>query len=279
MGDLLGAAPPVARTLIDGVRTHQALGMTAWVTVDSVDLSQPDQERIVAFAIDQPRAGERFRGSGFEINGWVIGNTVSVRCVRTTSVHQDAPVYPLEVRRPDVAADYPAQPRAASSGFSAWAPVDPSEGDWDVTLEAVLENGDAIILAEFRGRTGTKPRLAPRGARAVTAPDFVIIGTQRGGTTSLHAYLSAHPQIAIPSTKELHFITDRYERGIDWYLGQFPAALSSRNTYRGVDALRALPPVGATSTTGDRARGKTDCAAAGPYQSGVFALPPGTDTR
>ena len=64
------------------------------------------------------------------------------------------------------------------------------------------------------------------GKRAVTAPDFVIIGAQRGGTTSLHAYLGAHPQVETPATKELHFITDRHERGLDWYLGQFPAELA-----------------------------------------------------
>ena len=71
-----------------------------------------------------------------------------------------------------------------------------------------------------------EPYVPSPGNRAVTAPDFVIIGTQRGGTTSLHAYLGAHPQVQTPATKELHFITDRYERGLDWYLGQFPAELA-----------------------------------------------------
>jgi hypothetical protein len=31
--------------------------------------------------------------------------------------------------------------------------------------------------------------------------------------------------VETPATKELHFVTDRYERGLDWYLGQFPAEL------------------------------------------------------
>jgi hypothetical protein len=61
--------------------------------------------------------------------------------------------------------------------------------------------------------------------RAVTAPDFVIIGTQRGGTTSLHAYLRTHPNIQTPAKKEIHFLTDRFERGAAWYIGQFPAAV------------------------------------------------------
>jgi hypothetical protein len=31
--------------------------------------------------------------------------------------------------------------------------------------------------------------------------------------------------VETPATKELHFITDRFDRGLDWYLGQFPVEL------------------------------------------------------
>jgi hypothetical protein len=72
--------------------------------------------------------------------------------------------------------------------------------------------------------TSLAKSLAP-GARAVEAPDFVIVGTQRGGTTSLYAYLSAHPQVAPAAMKETHYLTDRFVRGLDWYLSLFPPAL------------------------------------------------------
>ena len=189
--------------------------MATWVEIDSIDLHRPDPENVVAFAIDQPRAGERFQGAGLEFNGWVIGGDAPVRTVRATSQDQNTLLYALGVRRPDVAAAYPTHPPAGSSGFSGWAPVDPTQRDWQLTLEAVMANGDADMLAEIRGRTQVEPRLTPPGTRAITAPDFVTIGTQRGGTTSLHAYLGAHPKVSIPSTKELHFVTDNYERGLD----------------------------------------------------------------
>lgn len=35
--------------------------------------------------------------------------------------------------------------------------------------------------------------------------DFLIAGTQRGGTTTLVEYLMQHPQICIPTKKEMHF--------------------------------------------------------------------------
>ncbi len=63
-----------------------------------------------------------------------------------------------------------------------------------------------------------------RGATASlrVLPDFLIIGTQRGGTTSLYRYLKAHPCIAAPSYKDVHFFDRRYRKGLLWYRGHFP---------------------------------------------------------
>ncbi len=54
-------------------------------------------------------------------------------------------------------------------------------------------------------------------------PDFLIIGTQRGGTTSLYNYLQTHPCIEPSSTKEIHFFDRRFNRGLAWYRGHFPS--------------------------------------------------------
>ena len=54
-------------------------------------------------------------------------------------------------------------------------------------------------------------------------PGFVIIGTQRGGTTSLYNYLAEHPSIGVASIKEVHFFdTPHYKQGLAWYRGHFP---------------------------------------------------------
>lgn len=60
--------------------------------------------------------------------------------------------------------------------------------------------------------------------RAHLPPRFVIIGTQRGGTTSLYNYLTAHPRVAGTKRREVHFFDLNYQRGFDWYLQQFPPA-------------------------------------------------------
>lgn len=48
-------------------------------------------------------------------------------------------------------------------------------------------------------------------------PDFLIIGTQKGGTTSLSDYLARHPDVHPPRQKEVHYFDENYVRGLDWY--------------------------------------------------------------
>jgi hypothetical protein len=52
-------------------------------------------------------------------------------------------------------------------------------------------------------------------------PDFLIIGAQKAGTTSLFHYLSQHPSIQPPSTKEIHYYDLYYHKGANWYKKNF----------------------------------------------------------
>lgn len=54
-------------------------------------------------------------------------------------------------------------------------------------------------------------------------PDFVIIGAPRAATTSLNAWLDAHPQCQMATPKELEFFSRWFDRGVDWYREQFAA--------------------------------------------------------
>lgn len=58
------------------------------------------------------------------------------------------------------------------------------------------------------------------GQRAL--PDFIIIGAQKSGTTSLYAYLTSHPRVAPARRKEVHFFDQAWGQGVDWYRSFFP---------------------------------------------------------
>ena len=75
----------------------------------------------------------------------------------------------------------------------------------------------------------------------MTLPTFLIIGTMKGGTTSLHRYLRQHPEVFMPERKELNFFLDDYagppidppeerswSRGITWYEREFAGAERER---------------------------------------------------
>ena len=53
-------------------------------------------------------------------------------------------------------------------------------------------------------------------------PHFVIIGAQRGGTTSLYRYLTEHPDVGPAWRKEVHFFDHNYAKGMNWYRAHFP---------------------------------------------------------
>jgi hypothetical protein len=55
-------------------------------------------------------------------------------------------------------------------------------------------------------------------------PDFLTLGTQKGGTTTLHHLLSQHPQVFLPACKEVHYFSLHSLRGMAWYADHFRSA-------------------------------------------------------
>lgn len=53
-------------------------------------------------------------------------------------------------------------------------------------------------------------------------PDFIIIGAQKAGTTTLYDNLAKHPAIQSCDIKEVHFFDTNWSKGENWYRGHFP---------------------------------------------------------
>lgn len=54
------------------------------------------------------------------------------------------------------------------------------------------------------------------------SPDFLIIGAQKSGTTSLYQYLFQHYQVLPSIRKEIDFFSWKWDLGKEWYLSHFP---------------------------------------------------------
>jgi hypothetical protein len=67
----------------------------------------------------------------------------------------------------------------------------------------------------------------PSSVGAGALPNLIVIGAQKCGTTSLHNYLDAHPEVSMSHRKETNFFLEsrNWDRGVDWYARHFdPAA-------------------------------------------------------
>jgi hypothetical protein len=92
----------------------------------------------------------------------------------------------------------------------------------------MISRRDAPQWVKEGGRTLT--RTAGRLSSGIRMlPGFLLVGTQRGGTTSLFRALAPHPGVAQPNLhKGVHYFDVNYARGLDWYRGHFPLRRGSR---------------------------------------------------
>jgi Sulfotransferase domain len=87
---------------------------------------------------------------------------------------------------------------------------------------------------DIRDRAKGVVRLATTASAGLRPPpDFLIVGTKRGGTTSLWNWLLQHPLVlplvpAVQNLKSAHYYYWHYDRGASWYRGFFPLATTRR---------------------------------------------------
>lgn len=91
--------------------------------------------------------------------------------------------------------------------------------------EGPVASGGPLTAAARR----TTKALRIGAARPTSAlrpfPDFLIVGAQRSGTTSLYRYLSRHPAVLpVLFGKGVHYFDTGFDRGPAWYRAHFPTA-------------------------------------------------------
>ena len=69
-----------------------------------------------------------------------------------------------------------------------------------------------------------RPKYKAATAPLRRLPNTLIVGAQKGGTTSLYNYLCQHPRVQPATTKEIHYFDNHYEKGRLWYRSHFPYA-------------------------------------------------------
>jgi len=80
------------------------------------------------------------------------------------------------------------------------------------------------------GSDAAKSAAGPAASRGSIELDFFVLGAQKAGTTTLHAWLAARPELALPRIKETHYLCDpeRQELGEAWYAASFARTRATR---------------------------------------------------
>ena len=55
-------------------------------------------------------------------------------------------------------------------------------------------------------------------------PDFLVLGTQKGGTTTLQLLLIQHPGVCLAPGKEVHYFSKHWDQPTAWYASHYAGA-------------------------------------------------------
>ncbi len=122
-------------------------------------------------------------------------------------------------------------------------PLSPYGGGALPPRDSTLGKARGFALAGLRS-------LGEKTASLRAKPDYFIIGTKRGGSTSMARWLLEHPNIAPlyparETRKGTYYFDVNFERGEDWYRSHFPTraelALRARRANGGVLVGEAVP--------------------------------------
>jgi hypothetical protein len=103
-------------------------------------------------------------------------------------------------------------------------------------------NKNAILKHSIQQRLAWLTRRITSPFRAL--PDFLIVGAQKSGTSSLFAYLSQHPQILAASKKETHYFDggrqnskiNNFQSRELWCRTYFPLKIKMRSGFKTFEA-------------------------------------------
>ena len=122
------------------------------IDISAVKLLRPSSRLIGGFQLDAPSPRSRHRIGAVEIKGWMLNGEIPVRRMEVIREDGEASEIRTGFWRADIAYGYPHVKGAERSGFRAFVDLSNLGPVFRFRLEAVLENGERIGLAELDGR-------------------------------------------------------------------------------------------------------------------------------
>jgi hypothetical protein len=169
------------------------------VTIEilSADWTGHPWERILDVSLDGPRVGVDEHRYALSLGGWVVGRRRPVSAINVLLAGfppDGLPLLsvPVSILREGVLRRFEHLPRDLPCGFATTIGVAGLPAEFELTLEAVFDDGQAERFGKIVGR---HPRIESHFAPALQPLMLTSLG--RTGTTWLMRLLSEHPQLAV----------------------------------------------------------------------------------
>ena len=97
-----------------------------------------------------------------------------------------------------------------------------TRNDFDQRSEIVMNKKKSLSHLKRRSILWISKHYRELTSHDRILPNYIIIGVQKGGTSSLYKYLLQHPDIVPGYKKEVKFFDGNHHKGLDWYRYNFP---------------------------------------------------------
>jgi hypothetical protein len=144
------------------------------------------------FSLDEPTAGSRREKFALRLSGWVLGKQSRATAVQVFYGGTLLRTLPLDYPRRGLAENHPGLAEEDARGFKGLVGVIGLSPEFELTLRAVLENGDSVPFASIRARhkpitPAFEPHLRP----------IILTSLPRTGTTRMMRMMAVHPGIVV----------------------------------------------------------------------------------
>jgi hypothetical protein len=159
------------------------------IEIKTVRMASLKGEKLLGRHLASPKAGGSSDVHAIDVSGWVVGRQSRVTSVEVRRGTMVLGSIPVTAARRDIAARYPEIPGAEISGFAAAVSLLGIIDDFDLLVQAVMDDGTRAAIATI---SGTRVPIAPSPA---SIHPLMITTLGRTGSTWLTRLLGQHPRI------------------------------------------------------------------------------------
>lgn len=176
--------------------------------IEGIEEINHSNDLIDAYFLDFPKIGQFYLNGNVNLAGWITGQEADPNYMDVLLDDELVHRIPITVHRKKI---------GRKVGFNDYIKIPHFKGHKKLKLHAIFSDESSIEFANIQLKEyefGAIPH-------ADLGPDFIIGGAMKAATTAIYDYLAQHPKVVDRHPKEVHFFSEAFSQGLDWYQSLF----------------------------------------------------------